>query len=257
MNVTVCELPNEPALLEDAWAGLCAHARQMHSDLVVLPEMPFFPWLAHSREVVQAQWRAAVAAHDAWMERFEALAPAVVTGSRPVVRDGLRLNAAYVVEPGGGARLVHAKRYLPDEPGFWEASWYQRGDDGFHVLDTACGRIGFLICTELWFSRHARDYAAQGVQILACPRATPASSADKWVAGGRAAAVVSGAFCVSSNFAGTTAQGGSYAGRGWVVEPEEGGVLALTSAQAPFATVEIDPAAADRAKRTYPRYVEG
>lgn len=256
MRVTVCELPNESAGLERAWRDLAAHVRAEQSDLVVLPEMPFHRWLAHTREVREADWLEAVQVHDRWMSRLDELSPATVVGTRPVVSRGARLNAGYVREPGEEARLAHTKYYLPDEPGFWEASWYRRGDGDFSVLSTGRGRLGFLICTELWFNHHGREYAARDVQLLACPRATPRASADKWVAGGRAAAVVSGAFCLSSNLAGTTPQGGDYAGTGWVIEPEEGRVLGLTSGERPCLTVEIDLEIADRAKRTYPRYVE-
>jgi N-carbamoylputrescine amidase len=93
------------------------------------------------------------------------------------------------------------------------------------------------------------------VQLLVCPRATPTATAPKWVVGGQAAAVVSGAFCLSSNLSGKTAEGGDYAGVGWIIEPEEGKVLGLTSVDRPFLTLDLDPAVADRAKKTYPRYV--
>lgn len=257
MKVTVCELPNEPDALALAWDRLVEHANAERSELVVLPEMPLHRWLAHTREPRAGDWSEAVQAHERWMPRLDELSPAVVIGTRPVVERDARLNAGYVREPGGKPRTVHAKYYLPDEPGFWEASWYQRGDGEFSAARTSRGVVGFLICTELWFNHHARGYAEQGVQLLVCPRATPRASADKWVAGGRAAAVVGGAFCLSSNLAGTTCQGGDYAGRGWVIEPEEGEVLGLTSRERPFLTVDIDPAVADRAKRTYPRYVPG
>ena len=39
-------------------------------------------------------------------------------------------------------------------------------------------------------------------------------------------------------------------------EPEEGQVLATTCDTQPFVTVDIDPAVAERAKHTYPRYVK-
>jgi len=257
MKATVCELPNEPTALAPAWQELAAHVREVQSDLVVLPEMPFHRWLAHAREAREADWLKAVRAHEQWMPRLDDLSGALVIGTRPLVAGGTRLNAGYIREPAGQARSVHAKYYLPDEPGFWEATWYHRGDGDFSVTGTSRGNIGFLICTELWFNQHARDYAQQGIQMLVCPRATPRPSADKWVAGGRTAAVVSGAFCLSSNLSGTTSQGGDYAGRGWVIEPEEGEVLGLTSEERPFITVDIDLAAADRAKHTYPRYISG
>ncbi len=255
MKVTVCELPNEAPALDRAWEDLTAHVRAQGSDLVVLPEMPFYRWLAHTGDVRESEWVAAVRAHEQWMDRLDDTG-AMTIGTRPVVADGIRRNAGYIKEPGGAACSVHSKYYLPDEPGFWEASWYRRGDGDFTVVETDRGRIGLLICTELWFNRHARDYAAEGMQLLVCPRATPASSRDKWLAGGRTAAVVSGAFCLSSNLSGTTSQGGDYAGMGWVIEPEEGEILGLTTREQPFLTVDIDLDVADNAKRTYPRYVD-
>ena len=75
------------------------------------------------------------------------------------------------------------------------------------------------------------------------------------MAGGQAAAVVSGAYCLSSNLSGTTTEGGDYAGVGWIIEPSEGKVLGLTSSQKPFLTLDIDVGEADRVKKTYPRYV--
>jgi N-carbamoylputrescine amidase len=255
MRATVCELPNEPAELKSAWDALVAHVRSRASDLVLLPEMPFYRWLPHTRDVRESEWLAAVRAHDEWMMRLDETG-AMVIGTRPVLDNGIPGNTGYIKEPAGEARAVHDKYYLPDEPGFWEASWYRRGDGSFKAVDTSRGRVGLLICTELWFNHHAREYAGQGIQLLACPRATPASSSEKWVVGGRAAAVVAGAFCLSSNLSGRTRQGAEYAGRGWVIEPEEGDVLGITAPDSPFLTIDVDLEAADRAKRTYPRYVE-
>jgi N-carbamoylputrescine amidase len=67
--------------------------------------------------------------------------------------------------------------------------------------------------------------------------------------------VISGAFCLSSNLAGPTSDGGDFAGVGWIVEPEEGEILGRTSSADPFLTVDVNLADADRAKSTYPRYV--
>ena len=69
-----------------------------------------------------------------------------------------------------------------------------------------------------------------------------------------AAAVLAGAFCLSSNRVGPNSEGGPFGGMGWVIDPD-GEILALTSEDAPFATVDIDLGAAEHAKATYPRYV--
>jgi len=256
MRVTVCELPNEPAAHEDAWGQLLRHTREQGSEFVLLPEMPFHPWLAHSREGQPGQWEEAVAAHEAWLARMQDLAPAIVASTRPAILSGKRQNAGYVWETGRGARTVHTKYYLPDDPGFWEASWYERGDGDFSLAETSKGVVGFLICTEIWFNHHARAYGKAGMHMLLCPRATPTGTAPKWIAGGQAAAVVSGAFCLSSNLSGRTPEGGDYAGVGWIIEPDEGRVLGVTSAEQPILTLDIDLAEAERAKGTYPRYVQ-
>jgi N-carbamoylputrescine amidase len=256
MKATVCELPGDQGAFAKEWERLVAYVQQGGSEFVLLPEMPFYRWLSHSRDIQTSQWEAAVAAHSAWIDRLDELAPAIVASTRPVTVGGRRLNAGYLWEPEQGVRDVHTKYYLPDEAGFWEASWYERGDGDFSLAHTPIAKVGFLICTELWFNAHARAYGKGGMHLLVCPRATPNPTAPKWVAGGQAAAVVSGAYCLSSNLAGKTKEGGDYAGVGWIIEPGEGRVLGLTSAERPFLTIDLDLGAAERAKGTYPRYVQ-
>ena len=224
------------------------------ADLLVLPELGMSPWLPDTREVDPAEWSDAAARHDALIDRLGALNARVVVGSRPVVDAGRRYNESFIWSDGTLLGPAHRKTYLPDEAGYWEASWYERGPVAFEPVDTPVGRIGVVLCTELWFFQHARDLGAAGIDVLAVPRATPASSVDKWVAGGRAAAVVSGAFCVSANQSGAYAAA-SMGGGSWVIDPEEAAILGLTDASQPVLTREVDLARARRAKTTYPRYV--
>ncbi|AGL16091.1 nitrilase-related carbon-nitrogen hydrolase [Actinoplanes sp. N902-109] len=106
----------------------------------------------------------------------------------------------------------------------------------------------------MWFLEWARHYARSGIEMLCIPRVTPRATTRKWLAGGQAAAVCSGAYCLSSNQwqpPGTNVEPG---GTGWVISPE-GDILATTSEDEPFVTLEIDLDAARAAKSTYPRYV--
>ncbi len=255
MKVTVCELSNDPADLDADWQALIDHVNAESSDLVLLPEMPFHPWLAKTDRFDPAAWQASVQAHDLWIRRLQELGPATVIGSRPVIKAERRLNEGFIWESVSGYRPAHTKYYLPNDRGFWEASWYERGVPEFKAIETGKAKIGFLICTELWFNIHARQYAKQGVELLVCPRATPMASIGKWVAGGRTAAVVSGAYCLSSNLGGGDKQELEFGGAGWIIEPEAGDVLGLTSRESPFLTMEIDLTLAQEAKETYPRYV--
>lgn len=247
VTVTVCELRS--GQVEEDWPALAEHVRAHGSDLVLLPEMGLSPWFARERRFEAATWANAVAAHERHLaERLTDLQPAVVLGTAPVERDGKRLNEAFVAD-GPRRRGAHLKFHLPDEDDFWEASWYERGDGTFALADARAARVGFLICTELWFTHHARAYGEAGAHAIAVPRCTPSESLDKWLAGGRTAAVVAGAYALSSNHGDER-----FGGQGWIVDPE-GDVLAITSRDEPFATATIDLDVAEAAKATYPRYV--
>jgi N-carbamoylputrescine amidase len=243
----------EGSAFEQEWSKLLLHVKERSSDLVLLPEMPFYRWFCATRDFDLDTWHRAVEAHDRWMPRLADLAPATVLGSRPVSRANARFNEAFVWDAERGSRGAHLKSYLPDEEEFWEASWYQPGDKDFASFATGAVRGGFQICTELWSMEHARLYGKAGVHFIACPRGTPHATLDKWLAGGRASAVVSGAFVLSSNRFSPRGSSPSLGGQGWVVGPESD-VLARTSQEEPFATVSIDLSEAERAKRTYPRY---
>lgn len=169
-------------------------------------------------------------------------------------QNGRRLNQGFVWDNRNGYHAAHHKYYLPDEEGFWEASWYERGDGRFVPVEAAGLRIGFEICTDLWFMHRARAYGREGAHLVVTPRATPRSTVDKWLAGGRTTAVVGGAYSISSNR--TSAKGSKveFGGQGWIIGPD-GDVLGLTSGERPFVTVEIEIEQAERAKSGYPRYV--
>jgi N-carbamoylputrescine amidase len=256
MKITVCELNDEPAALARDWQGLVAHVRAEQSQLVLLPEMPFHPWFARTLPFEPAVWQAALAAHDRWLARLPELAlAAAVLGTRPTdLAGGQRANQAFVWQPGSGCRAAHLKHYLPNEDGFWEASWYGRGDGRFEPVDCAGVRVGFLICTELWFMERARAYGRAGIHLLANPRGAELRTVERWLVGGRAAAIISGAFCLSSNRAGPNLPGAPFGGHGWIINPS-GDLLAVTSPEQPFITLDLDLGEAERAKCTYPRDV--
>ncbi len=251
MRITVCEMPDDPAEFERQWDRLAAHVRRQSSDLVLLPEMPFYYWFCSGPKFDFKKWEQAVRAHRSWTKRLSELGAPAIIGSAPVERQGRRLNEGFAWTEKGGVRGVHFKNYLPNEPGFYEATWYSRGGKGFKPFELSGWKAGMMICSDLWSMASARQYGKQGVGLVAVPRSTPASSIDKWVAGGKVAAVLAGAYCASSNRGG--AQGDlRFAGRGWVIGPDAQ-VLGLTSKARPFVTVTIDRAKAQHAKTTYPR----
>jgi N-carbamoylputrescine amidase len=252
MKVTVCEIHEERACFEDDWNQLVQHVRSEASDLVLLPEFPFSAWFPVAPEFDQKVWDAAVAAHDAGLERLGELSPATVLGTRPVNCQGRRFNEGFAWDRAHGYRACHLKYYVPDVDGAWEASWFGCGDGDFSPFAAGPAQAGFLICSELWATELARDYGRMGVHLIVSPRTTEKFSLDKFLAGGRVAAIVSGTFVLSSNRVSLKEGTVNFGGQGWIIGPN-GDVLGLTSAEQPFVTVDIDIEEADRAKTTYPR----
>jgi predicted amidohydrolase len=244
MRITVCQLHNGREAFAVDWDRLVAHVKAQRSEFVLLPEMPFFPWFPTPLEFDAAIWRAAVAAHDAWEKRLSELRPAVALGTRPVDFGALRYNAGFVWnEEQGIGETIHVKSCLSDEDGSWETTWYAKAAPDFESATIGAARVGMLIGLELWMPDAAKTYGGEGVHIVAIPRVDrsvdaheSAASAQEWLAGGRAAALESGAFCVSSSRGG---HANTVGGPGWILAPD-GRTLAQTSDREPFVTAEVD-----------------
>ncbi len=250
MRVTVCELPHDPVAFATAWAKLCAHADRQESELVLLPEFAMVEPLWETERFDAARWTSAEQKGNDLLARLPELCAGFVVCTRPVTRDGRRLNESYIASAGAVTPL-RSKHFLPDESGGWEAKWFDRGDAEFPVYHFGAIQFGLNICTELWALESYAAYARDGAQAILCPRATAAATTPKWMAAGVVAAVRSGAYCLSSNRVDPT---GATGGVGWIIGPD-GQTLATTSRESPFATIEIDLAAPARARATYPRYV--
>ncbi|RON83828.1 nitrilase family protein [Pseudomonas fluorescens] len=77
-------------------------------------------------------------------------------------RDGMRLfNTAVLVGPDGFIGK-YRKAHL------WnlEKLWFTPGDLGFPVFETPIGRIGLLICWDIWFPEVPRILTQQGADII-------------------------------------------------------------------------------------------
>lgn len=248
MRVTVCELPHEPKALDAAWAGLCRHASRHRSELVLLPEFAGVEPVWEGAVFDPERWAAALARSDAWLERLPELPAAHVVGARPASIEGRPFNQGYLWDAAGGFTSLRRKFYLPDEPGASEARWFDPGDPTFPSFHAGSLSFGLNICTELWALETYAAYAAEGVQVILSPRATAAATTARWLSVGVVAAVRSGAFSLSSNRVDPT---GACGGVGWIIAPD-GQVLASTTPEAPFATMDIDLAAPAAARAGYP-----
>jgi N-carbamoylputrescine amidase len=245
----VCELSDDGRRIQHAWYALIQHLSTAPTDLLVLPEMPFLDWTMFTKRTVDEHlWRDALDRHDAVVAQFPALHAGVVVGSRPVEIGGRRLNQSFAWTREGGYQASRSKVDMPDETDGWEASWFDRGEPDAFPIVTGDLRVGFQICTEMLFTDLSWKLGRVGAQIIAAPRAT--GDHRRWNTAATLDAIVSGCFVASANRRSYLSK--DFAGKSWIISPE-GEQLAETTAEVPFASVDIDLTQSEQAKQTYPR----
>lgn len=255
LKVGVCESPAEFLPESSDWNELCRLVSQEAPDLFLINELPFGPWIASGNAFDAQVWKDCRALHDDGTRRLAELGAAMVGGSCPGEHCGRRVNQGFLWTKRNGLKVVHYKQYFPDEEGCYEKRWFEAGSRSFRVTSIGPIRAAFLICTEVMFNERARQYGRSGANVILVPRATGKTSLERWLVATRMAAIVSGAYVLSSNRHGIDYRGQEFGGAGWIIDPS-GEVVAETSAAKPVAFYEIDTDLVLRAQKEYPCYVE-
>ena len=192
MKVTICELSDNPNQFQEDWVNLTKYTTAQKSDLVLLPEMPFHQWIASQPTVDESIKTKNIASHELWLKRIPELNAKIVAYSKPVQKGNKYYNTAFIWTKEKGHQKVRSKYFFPEEDGFFEATWFDRDDSGFELIEVDGIKIGFLLCTEIWFTQYARKYGLAGIDLLLCPRATGQSSVPQWIRCGQTLSVISG-----------------------------------------------------------------
>lgn len=87
-------------------------------------------------------------------------------------------NSMMMIDADGTEMGLYRKTHLPQGPGYEEKFYFNPGDLGFRVWDTAFGRIGVAICWDQWFPEAARIMALKGADILLYPTAIGSEPGD-------------------------------------------------------------------------------
>ena len=126
---------------------------------------------------------------------------------------GLYHNTAAVLDADGRYLGKYRKMHIPEDPGFHEKFYFTPGDLGYRVWETACGKIGVLICWDQWYPEAARLTAMQGANVLFYPTAIGwlaeepasigASQHNAWETVQRGHAVANGCYVAAANRIGT------------------------------------------------------
>ena len=246
-RVAIVEWPDGLEPEGAAWSRIRADIAAAKPDLLVTNELPFGHWIAAGTPYDADVAARSVAVHERGMTALASLGVPGVLSSRPVPEGGRLANEAVAIA-GRVVRPIHRKQYFPSEAGWRETDWYATAVTGFTVADFVGLPIGILLCTELMFNEHARHYGRAGAALIAVPRAS-GMSAKAWHIAGAMAALVSGAYVVSSNRIGDTHP--KFGGEGFAYAPG-GELIGITSRENPVFCFELDPGKAVHRQMDYP-----
>ena len=190
-------------------------------------------------------------------------APDVVLGFFERHRRRLYNSVVYLTpgERGFKAIHVHRKMFLPTYGVFDEARFVEAGKS-VQAFDTKFGRVGLLICEEMWHSLPPTILAVGGAELIIAVSASPArdftpagegrpNNLSRWEALAPATALEHGVFVVVSQLVGS--EGGKVFPGGSIAVGPDGSVLARGPLfEAGVTVAQLESASLDRARVASP-----
>ncbi len=247
MKICTTEFPDEISQHDRAIDSLASHVTEMMPDLLVLPEMPFTPWIFHVDTFSPEKWEQTVESHAKVLDQLCAIISTPIITSRPVSVDGLNLNQAIYIDHTRNVQPLRSKRYLPNDFPAVERVWFDEGEQSNTVFDLQGCKIGLQLCSEIMYTELPRIMGMAGAQMVVQPRAT--GDHPRWRAASVLGASTSGAFVVGANR--RSSEKDWFTGGSWIYSPQ-GDLLAETSKSNSTVTYEVDLAEANEAKTEYP-----
>ena len=228
-------------------------AREAGASLAVLPELPLNPWRLHSRqpEDDDAEPRGGPR-HRLLAQAAAASGVAVLGGAIVRGDDGRRRNEALLYDRSGALIATYGKLHLPAEEGFWESSHYEPADAPPRAIAFGGFPVGIQICSDLNRPEGTHLLGAQGALALLAPRATEATTWERWKLVLRGNAITS-ALWVLTVPRPAPENGVPLGGPAAAISPSGDVVL---ETEEPVSVVRVDRAAVEAARRAYPGYLD-
>ena len=157
----------------DTAERLVRQAAGQGASVVLLQELFETPYFCKDQDPAYFDWARPLDGNPV-ISRFASLARelgVVLPLSFFEVANASHFNSLVMIDADGAVLDLYRKTHIPDGPGYQEKFYFNPGDTGFRVWDTAAGRLGCTICWDQWFPEAARAMALLGAEILFYPTA--------------------------------------------------------------------------------------
>ncbi len=152
---------------------LIQNARKRGAQIICLPELfksVYFPQ-TKTRKNFELAERIPGPSSRLFMDLARKLKAVLIVPLFEQAQNKNYYNSLVVIDSDGSTVGKYRKTHLPNDPCFYEKFYFQKGDLGFKIFETAYGKIGTLICWDQWFPEAARKLALMGAQIIFYPSA--------------------------------------------------------------------------------------
>ena len=142
-------------------------AADQGANLITLPELCNTGYMFNSRQEVYDCAEPVPGGYTCgeWEKVARERGVYIVAGITELAEDGVRCyNSAVLIGPDGYIGK-HRKLHL------WcdDKIFFEPGDLGYQVFETPIGRIGMLICFDMWYFENFRIMALKGADVVCCP----------------------------------------------------------------------------------------
>ena len=197
-------------------------AKNAGAELVAFPELAvtrFFPQ-HEAADVRDSAETIPGPTADAIANKAKALSLVTVFNMYEDGGDGRRFDSSPVFDADGSLLGVTRMVHICDYVCFHERAYYDAGDRGAPVYDTALGRLGVAICYDRHYPEYMRALGVAGAELVVIPQA---GAVDEWPEGlyeaeVRTAAFQNGYFAALCNRVGKEERL-TFAGESFVVDP--------------------------------------
>jgi predicted amidohydrolase len=147
-------------------------AYEQRAQMIVYPELclsPFFP-----SQPGKDMTRYAMTLTDRESRDFQEVAKKhalVVSPNFYLREEGKLFDASLMIDSDGSLEGVSKMVHIAQCENFYEQDYYTPSDTGFHVYETAVGRIGIVVCFDRHYPESIRTCAARGAQLVIIPTA--------------------------------------------------------------------------------------